>query len=280
MKKIGNFRKVVLETFKETKDKSLLVYLILRLLVVLCMVRQFFLGEYFNVFLCFVYLLLLFIPMFIQSKLKISIPTLFEIFIYLFIFSGTILGEINNFYGKIPHFDTILHTLNGFLATSVGLSLFYILNKNSKNINLSPTYLCLLSFCFSMTVGVVWEVFEFSMDKFFLMDTQKDYIVDTVSSVSFDNDNQVEIIRDINKTVLYDKEGEILKEINGGYLDIGINDTMKDLIVNLIGALVFCVISYFYLVNNKNDKILNNLIVTKGTDKVIDLINMKLKKSN
>lgn len=280
MKKIGNFRKVVLETFKETKDKSLLVYLILRLLVVLCMVRQFFLGEYFNVFLCFVYLLLLFIPMFIQSKLKISIPTLFEIFIYLFIFSGTILGEINNFYGKIPHFDTILHTLNGFLATSVGLSLFYILNKNSKSINLSPTYLCLLSFCFSMTVGVVWEVFEFSMDKFFLMDTQKDYIVDTVSSVSFDNDNQVEIIRDINKTVLYDKEGEILKEINGGYLDIGINDTMKDLIVNLIGALVFCVISYFYLVNNKNDKILNNLIVTKGTDKVIDLINMKLKKSN
>ena len=279
MKKIGKFRKSVLETFKETKDKSLLVYLILRLLVILCMVRQFFLGEYFNVFLCFVYLLLLFIPMFIQSKLKISIPTLFEIFIYLFIFSGTILGEINNFYGKIPHFDTILHTLNGFLATSVGLSLFYILNKNSKNINLSPIYLCLLSFCFSMTVGVVWEVFEFSMDKFFLMDAQKDYIVDTISSVSFGNDNQVEIIRDIDKTVLYNKDGEVLKEISGGYLDIGINDTMKDLIVNLIGALVFCVISYFYLVNNKNDKILNNLIVTKGTDKVIDLINMKLKKS-
>lgn len=280
MKRVKNYKKIVVEVFKETKDKSLLVYLIFRLLVIVCMVIQILLGNYFNVFLCLVYLVVLFIPLLIQSKLKITIPPLFEIFIYIFIFSGTILGEINNFYGKIPHFDTILHTINGFLATAVGLSLFYILNKNSSKINLSASYLCLLSFCFSMTVGVVWEMFEYSMDKLFLMDTQKDTIVTEVSSVAFTDDNQVEIIKGIDNTVLYDKEGNVLKQIDNGYLDVGINDTMKDLIVDLIGALVFSFISYLYLTKNKHEKIINSLIVKKGTDKVISMINLKLKEEN
>ena len=98
--------------------------------------------------------------------------------------------------------------------------------------------------------------------------------------MAFTDDNQVEIIKGIDNTVLYDKEGNVLKQIDNGYLDVGINDTMKDLIVNLIGALVFSFISYLYLTKNKHEKIINSLIVKKGTDKVISMINLKLKEGN
>ena len=98
--------------------------------------------------------------------------------------------------------------------------------------------------------------------------------------MAFTDDNQVEIIKGIDNTVLYDKEGNVLKQIDNSYLDVGINDTMKDLIVNLIGALVFSFISYLYLTKSKHEKIINSLIVKKGTDKVISMINLKLKEEN
>ena len=222
--------------YQETKRSSLLVYLILRMLVILCMVLQIIHGNISNALLCLLSLVLLLLPMFIQNKFEITLPNTLEIIIYLFIFSAEILGEINNFYHLIPYWDTILHTLNGFLATAVGFSLIDLLNKNSKKINLSPVYLCLVAFCFSMTIGVLWEFFEYGADKFFLLDMQKDEIISQISSVTLDetNSNKAIAIKDIEKTVIYNSRGEEVITINGGYLDIGINDTMKDLFVNFI----------------------------------------------
>ena len=84
----------------------------------------------------------------------------------------------------------MLHTTNGFLCAAVGFSLIDILNRNAKiKFTLSPVYVALAAFCFSMTIGVLWEFFEFSMDRLFHMDMQKDTIVHTISSVMLDPTN-------------------------------------------------------------------------------------------
>lgn len=265
--KINNLIK---EAYKETKRSSLVVYLILRFLVIICMVLQILRGDINNALLCLLSLFLLILPLFIQSKFSITLPNTLEIIIYLFIFSAEILGEINNFYHLIPYWDTILHTINGFLATAIGFSLIDLLNNNSEKFSLSPIYLCLVAFCFSMTIGVLWEFYEYGADKFFLLDMQKDEIITKVSSVTLDeeNNNNPVIIKDIDKTLLYDKNGNLLATVNNGYLDVGINDTMKDLFVNFIGAIVFCVFGFFYLKYNKKNDFITHFVPVKRNTKL------------
>lgn len=251
------------EKYKNTKKKSLLVYLILRFLVILCMVLEIIRGDLNNAFLCILSLLLFTVPTFIQEKFKIGIPSLLESIIYFFIFSAEILGEINNFYGNIPYWDTILHTINGFLAAGVGFSLIDILNQSSKNIKLSPIYVVIVGFCFSMTIGVLWEFFEYGADKYLQTDMQKDRIVSYISTVSLDpeNDNNAVLIENIKETHIVTDNDTVV--INGGYLDIGINDTMKDLMVNFIGSIVFSIIGYLYIKNKEKYKFATNFIPYK-----------------
>lgn len=272
-------RKEIIKTiYKETGRTSLMVYLILRALVILCMILQILRGDINNALLCLLSLILLILPLFIQNKFQITLPNVLEISIYLFIFSAEILGEINNFYEKIPYWDTILHTINGFLATAVGFSLVDLLNKNSKKFNLSPIYLCLVAFCFSMTIGVMWEFFEYTVDKALLTDMQKDELVTTISSVTIDptKSNKAILIGDIDKTILLDKEGNQLAVITNGYLDIGLNDTMKDLFVNFIGAVIFCFLGYFYLNNRKQGQVITNFIPQKGKRELPESVKIKL----
>lgn len=249
--------------YKQTKDESLLVYLILRFLVIICMVLEILRGDLNNAFLCFLSLLLFTIPTLIEDKFKIGIPSLLESIIYLFIFSAEILGEINNFYGNIPYWDTILHTINGFLAAGVGFLLVDILNKSSKNIKLSPLYVAIVAFCFSMTIGVLWEFFEYGMDRYLNLDMQKDRVVNVISTVKLDpnNDNNAVVIDNIKETHIITDDDEIV--IEGGYLDIGINDTMKDLMVNFIGAVCFSAIGYLYIKNRDKYKFAINFIPYK-----------------
>lgn len=259
--------KRIKEKYKETKKSSLLIYLILRILVIVCMVMQILRGDWNNAFLCLLSLLLFTIPTIIEDRLKIKLPSVLESIIYLFIFSAEILGEINNFYGIIPYWDTILHTLNGFLAAGIGFSLIDLLNKNSKKIKLSPIYVAIVAFCFSMTIGVLWEFFEFGADKYFNLDMQKDEIVSEFSSVEFDEtkSNKAIKVKDIQKTEIYTNDGVIT--IDGGYLDIGINDTMKDLFVNFIGAVVFCLFGYLYILDRDKYKFASNFIPEKNNTK-------------
>ncbi len=192
----------------------------------------------------------------------------------LFIFSAEILGEIDNFFGIIPYWDIILHTINGFLATAVGFSLVDLLNKNSKNINLSPFYLCLVAFCFSMTIGVLWEFFEYSCDKFLNVDMQKDTVIQKISSVALnpDGENKAVVVDDIGKTIIYDTNGDVLQVIDNGYLDIGLNDTIEDLFVNFIGATVFSCFAFFDLKHNRSNSFINRFVPTKGNNKLIKSI--------
>lgn len=274
MKKRINAQKMIKMAYKETKRSSLAIYLILRFLVVICMILQIIRGDLNNALLCLLSLVLLFAPLFIQNKYEITLPDSLEISIYLFIFSAEILGEINNFYGIIPHWDTCLHTINGFLATAVGFSLVDLLNKNSKDINLSPFYLCLVAFCFSMTIGILWEFFEYGGDKLVKFDMQKDTLITNISSVYInpDNENKPVVVDNIGKTEIFDKDGKLLYVIDGGYLDIGLNDTMKDLFVNFIGALVFSFFAYIGLKNNKRSSVVKNFVPIKEKRKMAESV--------
>lgn len=280
MKKRINAQKMIKMAYKETKRSSLAIYLILRFLVVICMILQIIRGDLNNALLCLLSLVLLFAPLFIQNKYEITLPDSLEISIYLFIFSAEILGEINNFYGIIPHWDTCLHTINGFLATAVGFSLVDLLNKNSKDINLSPFYLCLVAFCFSMTIGILWEFFEYGGDKLMKFDMQKDTLITNVSSVYLnpDNENKPVVVDNIGKTEIFDKDGKLLYVIDGGYLDIGLNDTMKDLFVNFIGALVFSFFAYIGLKNNNRSSVVKNFVPIKEKRKMAESVKSCLMK--
>ncbi len=237
---------------------SFMVYVILRTLVLLVMIRQLFNGNYENVFLGILTLFLLTIPSFIQINLKVELPTALEIIILLFIFAAEILGEIEAYYIRFPYWDTILHTMNGFLMAAIGFSLVDILNRSKKvSVQLSPAYLAATAFCFSMTIGVIWEFFEFGMDYLFGLDMQKDTVVHSIGSVMLNPEGRnvpgrIEHITDVAVN------GQSLGL--GGYLDIGLIDTMKDLLVNFIGAVVFSVIGYFYVKNRGKGRFAKGLI--------------------
>ena len=256
------------EFYKNNKKSSFVWYLVLRALVIAIMVLRFLRGDFESVFVCLLTLILFTVPYWINQKLKIEIPSLLEITIFLFIFAAEILGEIQNFYGIFKYWDTILHTLNGFLCAAIGFSLIDILNNSEKfHIKLSPVFVALVAFCFSMTIGVLWEFFEFGADYLFKYDMQKDRVVQTISTVTLEPDgkNKPIIVDGINKTIIYStKDGENLETvINGGFLDIGIIDTMKDLLVNFIGAVVFSTIGYFYIQNRNRYKFIEQFIPKK-----------------
>ena len=249
-KKKSNF---LVSAHRTLRKKSVVaaVYIVLRLLVILVMVAQFFNGNFENVFLCILTLILFLLPTIFEKSLQIDLPNALEIIILLFIFAAEILGEIRAFYTTFAYWDTMLHTINGFLCAAIGFSLVDLCNRHERfSLSLSPVFMAIVAFCFSMTIGVLWEFFECIMDSFFLLDMQKDTIVHDISTVMLDptGGNKITAIRGITDVIVVAGGKEIPLGL-GGYLDIGLLDTMKDLFVNFIGAFVFSIIGYFYVKN-------------------------------
>ena len=248
---------------KETIHKQpavFAVYVVLRVIVIAELVSSILRGEFESAFICLLVLFLFILPFFIQQNFGIQLPTTLEIIILLFIFAAEILGELKGYFITYPNWDTILHTTTGFLCAATGFALIDILNRNSRiKFQLSPAYVALAAFCFSMTVGVLWEFFEFGMDRLFQMDMQKDTVVQSITSVMLDptNSNTPVTIDDIHSVA-----------VNGtdlgfdGYLDIGLYDTMEDLFVNFIGAVTFSIIGYFYIKRRGKGKLAQAFIPT------------------
>ena len=261
---MSKFSKKMKKKYEETNKKSIAIYLILRILVIVSMIFEILLGNISNVVMCILALILFTIPTIISEKFKIGIPSLLETITYLFIYATAILGEINNFYGLIPFWDTLLHTLNGFICAGIGFSLVDLLNQNSKSINLSPLYITIVAFCFSMTIGILWEFYEFSSDNILKVDMQKDRIVQSISTVELNpnGENEPVKINNIEKTKIYLEDGSVIV-IENGYLDIGLIDTMKDLIVNLVGAIAFSIIGFLYIQNREKYKFAQGFIPIK-----------------
>ena len=139
---------------------------------------------------------------------RYKIPKRLEIIITLFIFAAQVLGELNGFYDKIPWWDTMLHTTSGIILGLAGFLVVYLLNeKGDANVNLSPIFVVIVAFCFALTMGVFWEVFEFGADRLFGLNMQK-----------------------------FRMPGQD-----------GLVDTMEDLMVDAIGALVACIAGWKYM---------------------------------
>lgn len=243
--------------------RTLTVYLVLRALVIAVMVRAFFRGAYENMFMCGLTLVLMILPSILTKKLKIYLPSALEIVILCFIFAAEILGEISSFYINVPHWDTMLHTINGFLCAAVGFALVDLFNRDERfTFKLSPLFLAVVAFCFSMTIGVLWEFFEFSADHFFATDMQKDTIVHQINTVELDatKTNKVVKIKNIDDVIIVHTDGSEENLGLGGYLDIGIIDTMKDLFVNFIGAVVFSILGFIYVKTRGKGKIASSFI--------------------
>ncbi len=237
------------------------VYFILRALVMVVMLRQAWIGNYTNVMLCTLTLILFMIPSFLEKRIKIDIPDTLEVIILLFIFCAEILGEIREYYITFRYWDIMLHTVNGFLMGAIGFSLIDILNRNKKfTIQMSPLFVAMVAFCFSMTIGVMWEFYEYGMDRLFSTDMQKDTYITQVSSVELNEQGK-------NSPETVDIESV---KINGdewqGYLDIGLIDTMHDLLVNFIGAAVFSIIGYFYIKKRTNIGFIRKLTLVYKND--------------
>ena len=131
--------KQALKTELRENRKTFIVYSVLRVLVIIMMVLQLFNQNYENVFLCLLTLLLMIVPSVLQVTFKVEFPSGLEIIVLLFIFAAEILGEISSFYIYFPHWDTILHTLNGFLCAAIGFSLVDMLNRGQRfSLSLSP----------------------------------------------------------------------------------------------------------------------------------------------
>lgn len=255
--KSRSFKEEMKKNFQKGSRGMTIFYIVITGLVIASLIRQIFAGEYENCFTCVLTLILFLIPIFLDRKFKIDLPNTFEAIIVLFIFSAEILGELNAFYLKIPWWDTMLHGLNGFLMAAVGFSMVDILNRSERfKFNASPLFIALVAFCFSMTIGVLWEFFEFSADYFFGMDMQKDTILNTFSTVNIHPEglNVPVVITGIEDVTVSGGnlmiDGNVVDAKNlglGGYLDIGIIDTMGDLAINFVGAVIFSVIGFFYI---------------------------------
>ena len=248
------------KNIKENKGKFIF-YILIRLFVIGMIVIQVLNRNFENVFVCVLTLILFMIPAFVERGLKIELPNTLEVMIILFIFAAEILGEINEFYVLIPGWDTMLHTINGFLMAAIGFSLVDIFNRSERTkFFLSPVFLAVVAFCFSMTIGVLWEFFEFGADMLLHTDMQKDTFVTQFASVSLHPEGRnIPIpVNDITQTIIKTADGTVYTL--GAYLDIGLIDTMKDLIVNFFEAVAFSIIGFFYIKSRGKNKFADRFI--------------------
>ena len=115
---------------KEKGQKvKFIVYVVVRVLVVLALIRQIWEHDWHDVMLCGMTLILLFLPTLLSKQLALRLPNVLEIIIVVFIFAAEILGEVHGFYVIFPNWDDILHTTNGFLAAAIGIALVDVLNQ-------------------------------------------------------------------------------------------------------------------------------------------------------
>ena len=232
---------------KKEEPAAFWTYVVLRFIVILILIRCILRGDIESAFVCVLVLVIYLLPQFVENRLNIDIPTTLEVVIFVFVFAAEILGELQSYFIKYSNWDTILHTSSGFLCAAVGFSLVDLLNRSDNvKVQLSPGYLAITAFCFSMTIGILWEFIEFSADRLFLLDMQKDTIVNQISSVSLDptNSNISITMKGIKDVILVTDSGEQALGL-GGFLDIGLYDTMEDLFVNFVGAVVFSVAAFF-----------------------------------
>ena len=169
-----------------------------------------------QIFMCVMALLCLNIPVFLEKKFKLYVPNYITITLYVFIFAHFVLGEVYRAYDNLAFFDKILHTTSGVIMSFIGFSFVFMLNKtNPDKVKLSPFFIVLFTFCFTMTTEYVWEIFEYGADRIFGANMQRW------------KDGVVEVL----------ENGNVISSVPYGS---GLKDTMGDMMVNVVGCLGVC----------------------------------------
>lgn len=246
-----NDKKTIKRRLTQGKSRKVfIVNTVLAVFVIGILVRSLMLGNLNSAFICLMTLCLFSVPAIIKRTFNVKLPETLEIIVLFFIFCAEILGELGNYYMSYPHWDLMLHSTWGFLCAALGFALVDIINQNDKiKFNLSPVYVAVVAFCFSMTVGVFWEFFEFTADTLLGTDTQKDTIITEITSTLLNEakDGAAVTVSGIKGTVINDEV------VINGYIDVGLRDTMEDLFVNFIGAFIFSIIGYVYIKHRGNN---------------------------
>lgn len=144
--------------------------------------------QWITVFLSFIALILMFIPSMLERNYQIGLPIEFELILLVFIFSSIILGEVHSYYTKFWWWDVVLHIGSGLIFGMVGFLTLFILNFEKRiHLHLNPFFIALFSFSFAVSLGVIWEIFEFSMDQLLGFNMQKSGLVDTMWDLIVDS---------------------------------------------------------------------------------------------
>lgn len=250
--------------FMKKKNKTLLLILsCFSLFTLIVLFLQLSSGNYRNVFFSLLTLLLLGLPLLLEYFLSLSFPTLLTILYFVFIFSVEILGKVFLFFMRLSYWDILLHILGGFICFGMGL---YLLNLRRNKSTHIPTYMKILfSFSFAVTIGVFWEVCEFFGDQLFHLDNQNDVIINTISTMELSKEKQYPFYFPFidHTNIYYHSHGKIKRKTIDGYLDIGLIDTMKDLMDNIFGAFLFSFLFILYIHNKKRYLFVEKLFLEK-----------------
>lgn len=192
---------------------------------------------------CLLGIFIMFLPGLIEKRLKLDIPNLMHILFVLFLFCAIYLGEVRSFYYTFRHWDVLLHAFSSGMLGAIGFSFITLLNRAERvPVNLSPVFVALFAFCFAVMLGVIWEIYEFTFDGLLGLNMQKFALED----------------------------GTLL----AGHA--ALENTMKDLIVDAIGAFIISVIGYISLKYRKGwvekmliHKIRNKRGIRTGNDAVV-----------
>ena len=197
---------------------NMIISNLVRIALIVLYVRNWMVPDHSQDFLIILTFIMTYYPSVLEKRFGVYLPNGLQIIITLFIFSAQVLGEMNGFYDKIPWWDTMLHATSGTVLGLLGFMFVYLLNKKSEsNVKLSPIFVVLFAFCFAITMGVFWEFFEYGADRLMGYNMQRFRLPD----------------------------------------EDGLVDTMEDLIVDAIGAIVACVFGWLYI-KQENDTVFTN----------------------
>ena len=265
-KKLSFFSK--LKIIIENNKAKCILHGILKAHTLFCLVWNLCVGNW----LCFGYsvitLLLFLIPTLVQIGFKIELPFSLEAVIMLFIWAAMVLGDVYDWYVVFEHWDTFLHTVTGFVAAAVGIGLINIMNKDDNSaLKLSPFFVAVFCFAFSMMIGAMWELFEYCIDLTGFTNMQKDTLLPSLKFAVDGIDGPVSgFVNNISEMQFILEDGTVVAPGIMGYIDMGLIDSIEDMFVNFIGALVFSVIAFLYVKKGGRSKVLNSFTEIKRRD--------------
>lgn len=201
------------------------IFILIKIVVAIHLLFSLINCEWTAIFVCLLNLILLLLADFVKNK--ICYNNLLHVLIYIFLTCSLLGGEVYYLYTRISFFDVVMHVLSSFIASALA---FYIIKLFKININ--KFLLMTFIFSFAMMVAALWEITEFSIDRLFKIDMQKDTVISEVNSVLLSSDGESVVRKEIKKM----KIGEYTVD---GYLDIGLYDTIEDMICAVFGSILF-----------------------------------------